>query len=1630
MSTIINDKIEFTLASKKLPTEGNLAWEYNPFRNYRLTESKFLYKDVYYTEKELKENFGIYWNNGGVGYENEWNWYDESGNIISDQITLYGEEGTLVDFNTKELNFDITRPIDISPQYSYDNSVNLIINDGINTPKIINSRFSALGRNTYEIVDRKGNNDTNIYNSGESFDTDVSLYKKFNNYIKVNLEGVFTGGQLGIGNYHFYFKYVDSDGNETDFMGESGLVSVFIGNSARSVRTGFRQENSQKLVKFTLDNIDNSYQTIKVYYSVNSGSILQSMTTNCFEILDTYSINAKGKTTIIITGFENTREIPESELNIQYIICENVQTQAICQNRLFFGNIKEPEIPYQLLKNASLCFTPNIKTEQYIPPVDYKYKGNNLTDSYYNSNFIYNKTGYWPDEIYRFGIVYILSNNTTTSVFNVRGGILNNISFTELEDLIDNDSFTNKSVIEFYEDSFLLKKGNTQKIENSKGVVQIDRTQANDNGFSIFGINFTVDESVLKVLKEIGIKGYFFVRQKRIPTTLCQTLIMGIDPESRTPIIPITTNSSENKYITESFISQDENKQFTKQFDKRMYSFDVPEYIEDRCGICPEYDVDYPFYNNIFTGDTIKLIKSLDNTTSWLSQDDYNKNYFYADNTQYKRDYNTDTVDANIMAIQDGTKAVSIGQKIYSAMAGEASEAFRFEYISSPEKSTNSTNLLRGVYGPYIAIDGDVEMATIYDVKIPGYDKSLISDYFKIRYNDNSEFYRISDNISIDISNPNTCFRGDCYICQFTHRVNRNFQDPDLPTNDWIIDANGWKDNFEMERGVINMEKFSKINRSDLNAVRLGMYVTFTFRSSKNLNIRSIDESNVGEVALTGLNRTFYPQCSLDNPGVNKIPEALCYNKGFESSVSRKIYTPLPDAPAYQTDFSNRIVYSDVQLTNAFQNSFRVFRGTNYQDYPKTYGSITKLVEWHDNLICVYEHGVDLIPVKERVQTGEGEGGNIFIQSDLVLPERAKNLSNKFGSQWKDSIIATSNAIYGVDTIGKKIWRTNGNTFEVISDKIVQEFLNNNITITERELTPIIGIRNVKTHYNAFKNDVMFTFYNDLYNIEEKAWNLCYNESLGIFTTFYSWIPSFSNNIYNSLFTFDRNTSKYITKLAMSSNSIVPNAITFEENIIEPYNGNNYTLSNLHISDLKDDQVASFELIKPSKFVIQNEDGSLSIIKSYKDLCYEKYIRVYKDKDGNKYDIYPWDSEFLSDNLSIKIDERGRQVTLKMDPRYGVDTEYTNKVDDFYKTHFIIYYVRIKAKVSTKSEQLNIKESLNNLQSVDAGYYTATLAIIPKYNMQFLTTDFWKHGQAGIIDISEKPKPTYWYGTTHPFEFEFVVNDNMGLHKIFNNLEIISNKAEPESFHYEIIGECFDFANDKKNIYIRQEALKELYQHNGSDVTFDHNYKYLNSYHRPIQGTEYFDKSTIFPGYYYRQDTINEIEDAYHSFNDENTKNYNSLSGAEIVRYENLDEYRIVNHAKGVKTSGETSRLQGNMEYVEDKWRVVINPINLVQKNESKEDWINKYKLNSEDPDTFDQVPVELNLKKDFTIPEERDLTIPDNWTRNIVIWNDLEYNNKEVKIKDKFVKIRIRYSGKDLAIISAIKTLYAISYG
>lgn len=642
--------------------------------------------------------------------------------------------------------------------------------------------------------------------------------------------------------------------------------------------------------------------------------------------------------------------------------------------------------------------------------------------------------------------------------------------------------------------------------------------------------------------------------------------------------------------------------------------------------------------------------------------------------------------------------------------------------------------------------------------------------------------------------------------------------------------------------------------------------------------------------------------------------------------------------------------------------------------------------------------------------------------------------------------------IYGVDTVGKKIWRTNGESFECISDFKVQEFLNKNITLTEREIDPIIGIRNVKTHYNKFKHDVMFTFYDNLYGFEEKAWNLCYNELMQKWITFYSWVPSYSENIYNQYFSFDRNTSKWISKLGVShigndfsdgvvlSNNIIPNEAKSGYRIGELSLANRTIPTGQDVSceieyTLEHDNFKNY-----NNFEIKQEGKKyyLYLKQDAINLCSEFYVRGVKQKEKYIQKITnpnvpsqkeEWIEKCIKSNeYTICKDEQGRRIVLDSEPDCRVNPSK------------IVQMLNIKANilVTYKGQTPSLAESytngFNNGVKVDAGYYQSSVAVITEYNRQFLSTDFWKHGQAGIIDISDNIYPCYWYGKQHPFELEFVVADNPQAHKIFDDLEIISNNAEPESFHYEIVGDCYDFSKDKKNMYIRQEATKELYQYNGSDILFNSDYVNLDSEHRKNYRIEEgqrielkgYDRSTLFPLYYQRRDSINEIQD-YYAGATAPSKDYSALTGGEIIRYDTLNEYHIWNHAKAVDVSDPTKgRMRGNMQYKEDKWHVQINPLNIVQKNEPQ--WTNL------DGNPTNCVPVELKqnpLPSDVLDPKT--MQVPSSFEkgqgRGYVVWNWQESQIREAKIKDKWLKVRIRYKGNKLAIITAIRTLYSISY-
>jgi hypothetical protein len=191
----------------------------------------------------------------------------------------------LGDFTTANLKLSPDNPVDIILTDEYDGSQNLILNDDVNEPRLINSRMSVQENHTFLIPEHSGNSVTNVYDD-LTLNKDISLLKLYDTIPTLTFNGLLEGGALPCGSYTFYFKLADADGNLTNTIQESGIITIHIGTiGTTKVRMGMQDENSDKQVSFTLSGIDSGFDYVRVFYE-RSSSGNDGVVTPLFYMID------------------------------------------------------------------------------------------------------------------------------------------------------------------------------------------------------------------------------------------------------------------------------------------------------------------------------------------------------------------------------------------------------------------------------------------------------------------------------------------------------------------------------------------------------------------------------------------------------------------------------------------------------------------------------------------------------------------------------------------------------------------------------------------------------------------------------------------------------------------------------------------------------------------------------------------------------------------------------------------------------------------------------------------------------------------------------------------------------------------------------------------------------------------------------------------------------------------------------------------------------------------------------------------------------------------------------------------------------------------------------------------------
>ena len=1436
---------------------------------------------------------------------------------------IIDKNNDIQDFDTDELDIDLSNPLNIECQPSYDGTVNLILNDDKNPPRIINTRFSKMEDNRYKVISRDQLEQTNLYRVG-SIDQQTRLFRNINKIPKIDLLNISNAGQLKGGNYTFYVKLADSDTNKTDIVAESGQITVYKGDITKisSISGTLYNELTTKAITLKITNIDTTFSKLYLYYSREFSDTNGIRMSEAAMIAKPYDI--KGDSLLInVNGYENIDQISIEDLNIQYNIVNAAKTQAQVQNMLFLGNIQQNVFNLKELQNISyyidvtMCKGENIG---WISQENYSIKENSdITEAeYYSPTNIYYRLGYWPDEIYRLGIVYIMNDDSLSPVFNLRGCEFKSVyDKSNTSKTADNNNLVGRNTNTLYKD------GKIQYIDRN---TFINGERYLDNSFGVFKtpfvsvVDYTSREvnplyfkfefkpEVIKELKKYKVKGYFIVRQKRIPTIVAQGLSIGVDNSSHIPMIKCG-----DKYQTEGFLTK--NRLLSQTFEDRI------KYTSDKeCSglLCLDANVNKVLQSTFDGSDFILQPTGIAEGTINRK----NRHYWLSALTQSTE--NRIHISSPIVFVNSDVPYKYINGFSFSTRCGSGEDVSQFSFFGGVSYAEDNDRLIRGIYCPFLGVGGSLIDNNIYNIKIPNYSTAKMKEYFQIRGNNTAPFFAISDRYLLDNTSVEA-YRGDCYTNTVTIRLNRNFVDSDVPVNEHILDNNTWKNNYKgysKTKKTDTSEKkdnktygfYENINRADLNTVNMGMWVTYKCLSNYNLGLRSEDSTHTDEYALMGNARSFYPFSDMSPVVSHKTEESWLLSDGYNATVGQKRNFAASEVPYVQELFDNRVMFSNVQANGDIKNAYRIFQGLDYKDIDRQYGAIVKFLPMDNNIFCVFEHGIGILPINEKALLATQSGQSIHMYGAGVLQNQISLISPDFGSTWPESIIRTPIGIYGVDTYAKKIWVYSNNSLRTISDMKIQKFLNDNITLREQDKYPIIGLKNVKSHYNNFKGDVMFTFYND---DEGTTWNLCFNERMDKWITRYSWTPLYSENINNVFYSLDRNRAKILSHI---------------------YNNKHCTFG------VRTDN---------NEFIISESTSKFSTNLDYKG--YDLVLNFLPE-------IISIETSYLKNNIeefiTIAKDDVNKLFTISENQ---LESKNYETLLNYFNTNYGINYVPIYFKINIKVGMDITDDDTNDANNS----FTDTIGIVLQYKdgiidndlrntleNKFLRNGFYVHGKAGIFNeldyedesFDNQILPTKWYDRQEPFEFEFVVNDKVGAHKIFNDLVIISNNVQPKELEFEIEGDVFNF--NKAGIF--------------RDAKWPNKgYLWDKKYNKPIKTLDRTGAETTYQA----------------------TQQFNNCK---VVWDTNLNSYSLIinQECKNIENPKYGRRL-GNIQYKEDSWYTNIEPI---------------------------------IYKERFKIEDKEEAIFR-------------EGKEKSARIRDKYMKVRVKYTGEDLVIITALKTLYTLSY-
>lgn len=1043
-------------------------------------------------------------------------------------------------------------------QSEYDGSVNLLFTVAGKKPKIVNSKFEVItsgeSLQLNVISTRTGVATSNDYNTSSLLDETTTILNT-DKILKIAYSGLTSGGKIKPGNYVYVFHYMSEDLNKTGVVGQSLICQVPFGRSENSLRGGDENEQTSFRQSLTLSQVDTNFKFLKVYvmYSAGQDTVFQQY----LEFDNPVEITGENMT-FTHDGYEQLTSVSTASVNEDFAVVDAAEASTQVGGFYFLANITQHTVDFNPFRNAAAALTPTlgVKSISALGYSGYMDPGNvyNYMSLMGGESYPYGIVYVLPGNVTT--PVFPLKGQDFSALTAAGAGVDHTADFG------DTVAYAKENGVVTVPGSHTLPfiSGNNLQVRHIKVNVAGIPTEVKNNSIGFFFVrgerktDLLSQGVIIPTLKVPNIdgtdgfrnaeatdEGYYYQFREEMDNTNFFKHMPCLDHLLEAYVVNAKNDD-------EDLPDGDYDKAVIDRSGRIMDGF-LPMYVGDMKARDSSYSD--PWFSKqgetwarhwaFISGDALmsepaaittmhgrkstgvlqiaKLQTRVKGAISPVSDHfgqvlPASRGMFY-DFESYTS-YSSSTMKSaeNLVFVPGETLATGSDfvSKIRCSFsgwrtgaAGDGSTRYLWWYVAQNYNAYFGLEMKTGSEGhladagktssePYgLRIGGSRDfgneisgtnysnmnalvpaghLINVYESNVRATPNQLYKSINNVTYRQITPRYSWSENPgTIDI------FGGDCYIAKVYRKLNQGpFRDPgELP--------NPYDENSGFE-GLQNIDS--------------GMLLSWFQESKYNLNLRQpgiFDLSEPGE-------RSFFPYQS--NGDFTKyrryrLPETVKSSPGYSATLTPKDFFKISSLTPYvKNRFFSRVMHSQRHIPNAFKNGYRSFMPTALRDYPSHMGQIIGMFDQRGALLIVFEHGVGITTVEQRVETANDIAGGVFIQPSDVLPSQLNYYSKEVGCQHHQALVQTPSAVYGIDVSKGLIWQVRDGLVG-ISDQGFASFIKNN-----RPVNPRAG-------YDPENKEVLFT--TDEYTI-------CFREGLEKFTSFYSFKPKFYTRRGNELYSF------------------------------------------------------------------------------------------------------------------------------------------------------------------------------------------------------------------------------------------------------------------------------------------------------------------------------------------------------------------------------------------------------------------------------------------------------------------------------------------------------------------------------